>query len=483
MKFDFNARKFRYGSASTIYVALFVAIIIVLNIFAQFLTDRFSLKIDMTTTGQYSLSEDTKEMLKGIEDEINIYILSTQAAMENNLTSKNALEMIQRYNTASGGKIKYEFVDPNKNPQFFEKYPKARNSQARALVIEGKERYTVVQSAEFAYYISNSSGNSDPYKVYYQSEEKLSSAILYVSSPEVSNAGFVTGHNEAEVKALETIFKGNNFETQDVDLLSGVPAPVNNLVIAAPMADFTADEITALENYLSIDGNNLYVFWGMNTPTLPTLERYLAEWGFQFPTYLICDESNSYMSPAFPLAELMKNDLINSEAQGQLMPIFPRTRPINLAFTEKSYNRVVPLMQTMKTSYAKLLSAEKPIEVLTREGSDVAGPHIVAAIGERMLGTTGGDGIARVVVFGTEAFADEEIAGIQRAYNNTFLTQLVTYSNPDTLTMAIAPKVVSSYDLNITEAGAKVLQIVLIYVIPLLILAIGVFVFIRRKNK
>lgn len=482
MKFDFNTRKLKYGSASVIYVALFVAIVIIFNIFAQFITDRFSLKIDMTTTGQYSLTDDTKKMLDEIEDKITIYILSTQAAMENNLTSKNVLEMIQRYNTHSGGKIKYEFIDPNKNPQFFEKYDKARNSQARALVIEGPERYTVIESQQFAYYYQT--GNqSEPNKVYYQSEEKLSSAILYVSSPEVSNAAFVKGHNEAEVKALKTIFKGNNFETQEIDLLSGVPANVNNLVISAPKADFSPEEIAALDSYLSIDGNNLFVFWSMETPTLPALERYLAEWGFGFPTYVVCDSDNAYMSPAFPIAELVKNDLIDEGRQGQLMPIFPRTRPVEILFTEKSYGRVVPLMQTMKSSYAKLLSADKPIEVLTREGDDVSGPFTVSAVGERRLGTTGGDGIARVVVFGTEAFADEEVVGITRAYNNTFLSQMVTYVNPDTLTMPIAPKVVSTYDLNITEAGARVLKVVLIAVVPLLILALGIFVFIRRKNK
>lgn len=479
MKFDFNMRKFKYGSASTVYIALFVAIIIVVNIFAQFLTDRFSLKLDLTTTGEFSLSEDTREMLSGIEDEIKIYILSTQAGMEKNEQATRTLEMIQRYNTHSGGKVKYDFIDPNKNPQFFEKYPKARNSQARALVIEGPERYTVVESAEFAY----TYGENNTNKVYYQSEEKLSSAILYVSSPEVSNAGFVTGHNEADVKALETIFKGNNFDTRDVDLLSGVPAEVNNLVIAAPTADFTAEEISALESFLSIDGNNLYVFWGMQTPTLPVLERYLAEWGFKFPAYLVCDESNAYMTPAFPVGETVKNDLIDDAAQGQLMPIFPRTRPIELIFTEKSYMRTVPLLQTQKSSYAKLLSTDKPIEVLTRESGDVSGPFTAAAIGERALGNTGNEGIARVCVFGTEGFADEEVAGIARAYNNTFLSQLVTYSNPDTLTMAIKPKVVSSYDLNITESGAKVLRVVLIGVIPLIIIAIGIFVFIRRKNR
>ncbi|MBQ8004144.1 MAG: hypothetical protein IJ299_03540, partial [Oscillospiraceae bacterium] len=94
MKFDFNVRKFKYGSASTVYIALFVAIIIVVNIFSQFLTDRFSLKLDLTSTGEFSLSDDTKEMLSGIEDEINIYILSTQAAMEKNEQANRALEMI-----------------------------------------------------------------------------------------------------------------------------------------------------------------------------------------------------------------------------------------------------------------------------------------------------------------------------------------------------------------------------------------------------
>ena len=479
LKFDFNARKFKYGSASLVYVALFVAIVVVFNIFAQFLTDRFSLKLDMTESGQYSLSKDTKEMLSEIDEDINIYILSTQAAMENNLQAKNALEMIQRYNTESGGKIKYQFIDPNKNPQFFEKYTKARNAKARALVIEGPERYTVVESAEFAYTL----GENNTSKVYYQSEEKLSSAILYVSSKEVSAAGFVTGHNEGEVAALETIFEGNNFETSEVDLLSGIPASINNLVIAAPKADFTAEEIAALDKYLGIDGNNLYVFWGMQTPTLPVLERYLSEWGFEFPPYLVCDESKAYMTPAFPVAETVKNDLIDEKMQGELMPIFPRTRAIKVTFTEKSYMRVVPLMQTQKTSYAKLLSTEKPIEVLTRESGDVAGPHTVCAIGERALGNSGTDGIARVIAFGTEGFADEEVVGIQRAYNNTFLSQVVTYANPDTRTMAIRPKIVSNYDLNITEGQARLFNVLLVYILPVLILAFGVFVFIRRKNR
>ena len=124
----FNMRKLKYGSASVIFTALVIAIVIILNIVAQVVSDRFSLKVDMTEEGQFSLSDSTLKMLDGIEDEINIYILSTEVNMEKADQSQRALEMIQRYNTHSGGKIKYQFIDPNKNPQFFEKYQKATRS-------------------------------------------------------------------------------------------------------------------------------------------------------------------------------------------------------------------------------------------------------------------------------------------------------------------------------------------------------------------
>lgn len=479
MKLNFNSRKFKYGSASTLFVVVFVALVVVINIFAQFLTDRFSLKLDLTESGQFTLSEQTKEMLEDVDDEISIYILSTQADMEKDTNSKNALEMLGRYSSQSGGKISYEFIDPNKNPQFFDKYPKARNCKARAFVIEGPERYTVVESREFAYTLGENTSN----KVYYESEEKLSAAILYVSSDEVSSAGFVTGHNETEVSALADIFEGNNFETASVDLLSGVPEGVNNLVIAAPTTDFSVDEISALESFLAHDGNCLYVFWSTSTPKLPVLERYLAEWGFEFPSYVVCDESSAYMSEAYIIAELVENDVVDKALQGQLMAISPLTRPINITFTEKSYMRTLEILRSADTSYGKLLSADSPIKVLTRESADISGPFTVAAIGERALGNSGNDGIARVAVFGTSGFASSEIAGVSRAFNNTLLTRVVDYANPNTLTMQISPKVVSSYDLNITEAGTRVVQIVLVYVIPILILAAGIFMFIRRKNR
>lgn len=484
MKFSFNTRKLKYGTAGAAFIALFIAVLIVVNILAQFLTDRFSLKIDMTESGQYSLTAETKELLSALESDVNIYILSTRADMERSV-SKNTLETIQRYNSESGGKVKYEFVDPNKNPAFFEKYPKAKNSQARALVVEGPKRYMVVESAEFAYtYSEDSTGD-----IYYQSEEKLSGAILYVSSDEVTGAGFVTGHGERKPDALENIFKGNNYDTQDVDLLSGVPAEITNLVISAPTADFTSQEIDALDKYMKVGGNNLYVFWSIDTPSCPVLERYLAEWGIEFEPYVVCDSSKAYLSEICIIPSLSENEIVDAQTQGQLMTLSPNTRPINVTFTEKGYMRTVNILSSEKSSYAKLLSSDKKISSLAKEDGDVPGPFTVGMVTEKadsaMLSS--GDGsknsITRVFAFGSYQLATSDIAGVSRAFNSKLLTQTVDYANPNTLTMNIKPKVTKSHDLNITESSVKLLFVLLIIIIPAAIIAAGIVVFIRRRNR
>ncbi len=480
MKFSFNMRKFKYGSISTVFVALFVAVVVLVNILAGFLTDRFSLKIDMTESGIYSLTEDTKEFLSSLDEEITIYILSTRASMEKNAVMSGTLELISRYNTESGGKVKYEFIDPNKNPAFFEKYTKARNAKARALVIESPKRYIVIESDKFAYTI----GQNNTSKIYYQGEELLTSAILYVASPEVSGAGFVTGHGEERPVAFYNIFKGNNFDPVNVDLLSkSIPEGINNLVISAPMTDFSAEEIAVLDAYMKTPGNNLYVLWSIKTPELPVLERYLSEWGISFAPYVVCDEKSAFTSPVYVVPELASSDIVDEDTQGQLLIVAPRTCPVNILWQERDYTAVTPLLVTGKESYAKLISADNPISVLTRESHDEPGPFTVGTVSQRRLGSSLDAGVSRVVAFGTDEIASEEVLGISRAFNNYLLSEVVEYTNPNTLTMQIMPKAEPNYDLFISQGQAKMLRNVLIFVIPLVIIAAGIFVFMRRRNK
>ncbi|MBQ5777644.1 MAG: Gldg family protein, partial [Oscillospiraceae bacterium] len=105
MKLSFNKKKLQYGSASALFVVVFIAIVVVLNIFASFLTERFSLKLDMTAEGQYSLSEESRNMLRELENPVTIYILSPKSEMEKSESGKRTVEMVARYGSALGSKV------------------------------------------------------------------------------------------------------------------------------------------------------------------------------------------------------------------------------------------------------------------------------------------------------------------------------------------------------------------------------------------
>ncbi len=477
MKFSFNTRKLKYGSASVVFIVLVIAVVVVLNILASFLTERFSLKVDMTEAGLYSLSEDTRSLLSEMEDDVKIYILSSRAEMENDEETTQVLETVRRYSSASHGHIEVEFIDPNKNPQFFKKYPKAKNARLGDLVVEGPERYIVLDASEFKGYGANKN------KVYYQSEEKISGAVLYVTNDKIVSAGFVTGHDETVPDALLSHFEGNNFDvTKSVDLLYEVSPEISNLVIAAPRADFTETEIENLEKYLAKQGNALYVFWGIETPKLERLERYLAEWGFEFPSAVVCDEENAYMNPANVVADLLETPIIDKNLQGQAYIIAPQMRPIKLLYEQNGYNYVMELVRTRDTSYSKVVSADLSINTYSYTSGDVKGPFTAVAVGQRMA-SDGSPDSSKVIVFGAYGMAFEQITAVPRAFNATLLARLVDYANPNTKTITLSPKVDVSYDLDITESEVKVWSVILIGIIPALFIALAIFIFIRRKNR
>lgn len=477
MKMNFNNKKFRYGSASIIFTALFVAIVVVINIFAGFLTNRFSLKIDMTSSGEFSLSEECREVISSLPSDVKIYILSAQADVESNETSRKTLETVQRFASSSNGKIRYEFIDPDKNPAFFRKFEKAKNAHLGDLVVEGENRYTIVNSTEFAYSIG---GNN---KIFYQREELITSAVLYVTAEELSKAAFTTGHGEIRPDALYSHFEGNNFEISQADLLNEVPEDIKNLVISAPSADFAPREIENLEKFLAREGTNLYIFWGMEVKNLPVLERYLAEWGIAFSPYVVCDGENSYMSENIVFADAVENTAFDSADQGNLAVLVTEGRPIDVLYEESGYVKTHTLVKTKTSSYAKLISEDAKIKSFARSADDIDGPFVVSLMAENTYNAANGRMPSRVFAFSSYGMAAEEVVAVPRAFNTKLFSLISDYANPNTKSISISPKVEASYDLNLTEGAVAILKIVLIAVIPLIIIALAVYVFIKRKNR
>lgn len=492
-----NKRKIQYASLSTVFIALFVVVVILLNILISFLANRFSLKIDLTQEAEYELSEETKLMLENLDEEVTIYIMHSEAeamkkgfvtSAEQTQTSMTAnylqiVETIRRYNTASGGKVKYEFIDPNQNPKFFDDYPLAKTAEGGVktdLIIAGEKRYDFIKENDLIRLSPTMNA------LYYYTEDILSAKILYVISDEVSKVARITGHNESPVPTLETVFENNGIDIVDVELRTqAIPDDVNNLLIAAPTADFTSEEIAKVDAFLQEPGNNIYIFWaGELASELPVFERFLNDWGMGIDKRVILDQSYSLaQDPISVYAGVYPSDVTKNLQQTQQPIVVENAHHINQYWEQKSYTRIMQIAVSSEESYARDYTADMNISA-ARTADEQKGPFLVAACAEKQVSLTNGESeYNRLFLFGSDGFANEKIDSITMAFNRTLLNETVSYSNEDTETIGIKPKISENHDLNLRKSQVETLQIILVFIIPLIILALGVIVFIRRRHR
>ena len=77
-KKELNKRHLKYGSLATGLTVMFVAAVVLVNIVATMLFERFPISLDLTGNSIYSVSEETKDYVSGLEVSIDITVMSTE---------------------------------------------------------------------------------------------------------------------------------------------------------------------------------------------------------------------------------------------------------------------------------------------------------------------------------------------------------------------------------------------------------------------
>ena len=72
MKDSFKSRSFRIGGYSVFAAVLVIAIIVVVNILVSAVPAKYT-KYDTTSNKYYSLSDETRTLLSGLTDDVNIH--------------------------------------------------------------------------------------------------------------------------------------------------------------------------------------------------------------------------------------------------------------------------------------------------------------------------------------------------------------------------------------------------------------------------
>jgi ABC-2 type transport system permease protein len=90
-------KNFKHGLTSCALLVGILAVIVLINVFVTVLVGKFPLKIDLTSTKLYEISDTTYNYLKTYDKPTTIYILASET--DEDKTIKNILEKYSQANS------------------------------------------------------------------------------------------------------------------------------------------------------------------------------------------------------------------------------------------------------------------------------------------------------------------------------------------------------------------------------------------------
>ena len=244
-----QSRKFKYGSMATAFTIGFIAIVVIFNIIFTALASRYNWYIDMTNEQVFTLSDEAKEIMSDITNEVKIIFASEPDVL---MTGSDSAYMRYVYTTAkqleeSFSNITVECVNVLKHPSYFREYYNTTNTDIDSdsvVVVSGSEIRIFAAEAFFTF-------DENYENVWaYNGEYKLISGIMQVTQTDTPIVAFTTEHGESldenGAGNLATLFADNGFEVQSVNLANEtLDDDCRILVIYNPRYDFIGSEADA----------------------------------------------------------------------------------------------------------------------------------------------------------------------------------------------------------------------------------------------
>lgn len=454
-----------------IVTAAVIAAVVLVNAIVSTVAAKLPMKLDLTHDSVYEYSEQTREVLNGLTEEVDVYALYPDSA---DGTFVNTIrEYLEQYKQMSN-KIQITYKDPYEDPAFVRKY--GSDVSIGSVVVQQGERFRVIP-LEKLYSQSRYTGATS-----IDAEKQLTSAIRYVSGAgQDVKAYFIKGHNEygGVNSELASEFENEGYSVGEVTIsIDGVPEDADLLVSLAPSADLTAEERDAIDQYLLSGGKAAFVF-SAGTAPMERLYSYLAEWGITVNSDFAIenDSSRAFRSQSgvpVPAPEMQKHTITEKLIDGDIEFIAPASCSLTLNETNPQYTQVTSLLKTSKNSWGvtDLTSAS-----LEKKEGDISGPLTLAAVAEKTDGSGG-----KIFVLGSVQAIELQGVMDNSAYSNgDFVMNAFSYLTDKGDALNIRAKTISAESLNMSEQQINIAAIIIQYIIPLLIVAAGLIVWLRRR--
>ena len=472
------------GTKTILLVVIILAFFIGVTVLMQKLD---LIPIDLTEDKLFTLTDESKEQVKNIDKEINIYFIGYS---EDNST----LDLARQY-TKVNDKIKIEAVTSESRPDLVQKYGIETDSEG--IIVESGNQYKVLSSSDLYTY------DSTTYESINVAEEKLTAAIKSVSVEELPKVYFLSGYSSFSLTSgmqyLNMYLQNEVTEVKTLDILSEgkVPDDCNTLVIASPEKDFDDVATNTITEYINKGGNILWLNAAMaQSRELTNVNKILAMYGVKpFEVGIIRETDSSKMvsnSPDLIMPEIQYADATNKLHDSEGV-IFINATKINVASDEELESLNITKTELIKTSENAYFRSNFENSTNAIQQGEEQKAFLVGAQFDKIITAANDENNtkevkSKLIIYGENYFISD--------YQLTQSTQtpMIAYrKNKDLVLNSIAylsdreeditvRKNTGSITYTATEQENRII-LAIITIVPLLIIIIGIIVWIKRKSK
>ncbi len=482
-------KKSRFPQAlklSLVFLALTAMLVVgtlLVNGIATLLTNRYALSFDLTENAAYEIGDSTKTLLASLEQPVEIFVLSPEDSFGGSSYLKQAKSIIQQYPRYSG-QVTLTFVDYAVDPSFAAGFSDLALANGDLIVRCGK-RVKHVSVNNLFHYQYTADGNLAIESS--RAEEAVTSALLNVTSGELVKLAVLTGNGVVESKLFTALLADNNYQLAQVSLMTDSLEGFDGALLLAPTTDLSEDVLRKLEAFLYNGGQYgkllLYAANAAQGP-LPNLDAFLAEWGITFLNGAVFetmpDRTYQYQ-PFYPMVRYEEGRYKEMLKDANTPFLMPLSRPMKLAFTAKDGYFVETLLSFAETAGVRPAEAGQDF---TADQATLKGPLPALVLSSFNAAGADGAGLRSLVLASSSTGIFDAICLQNESLTDSeYLLNLLGDLMGQKAGVNIQPKSLSGKVLGISSAQVTTLGVLLTAVLPLLILAAGVVVWLLRRYK
>ena len=466
---------------------------LVLLILAAFLGINTGMKvwdltpIDLSQEKLYTLTDESKERVKNIDKDVHLYFVG--------YTDDNAdLTLAKQYKDANE-RIVAEAVDSESRPDLVEKYG-IQDTGSSGIIVECGDRSKVLTASDLVTY------DSTTYETISIAEEKLTSAILSVTTDDIPKVYFLEGYSDFTLDYnmyyLSVYLENEVTEVDTLNILStgNVPDDCDTLVITSPSQDFSNEAKTAIIDYINRGGNILWLNAAMAVSAdLPNVNEVLALYGVNpFDVGAIRETDSSRMvvnSPDLVIPSLGYSKITEDIYSDGIIFRYPTKININEEGLEDLKVVETDLVTTSESSYFRTDFNNSSAAAAEGEetGSFVVGAELEKTITEANEETGTSAVTSTLIIFGENYFISDypftqesQYSAIQvSSYNKDLVLNSLAYLS-DREEDITARKSTGTVTYTATEQQDTIVRII-IFSVPAVIILAGLIVWQKRRRK